>query len=180
MCGKKQTKSTALATARAASSISPDIITVTDVIGTLSRAEAVDEKKVDDVFQNAIERGIVMREDGLDSDYEVDLAGMSLPVARAACRFIFQRILENARGGEVPTEVTLITGVGRAQHLHMGYQERKSQANQDQRQPTALREYILQDLEEDFDPPMCGVVPERAKGTVVIEKGQVEGWIAGQ
>jgi hypothetical protein len=45
---------------------------------------------------------------------------------------------------------------------------------------TALREYILQDFEEDFDPPMHGIVPQRAQGTVAIAQSQVEAWIAGQ
>lgn len=161
MCGKKQTKTKALATANAP--VSPDIITLTDVIGTLSRAETVDKSKIDAVFHDAVERGIVMRKDGLDSDFEVDLTGMSLPVARAACRFIFQRILTDVQKGEALEEVTLLTGVGRAQDGTT----------------TSLREYILQVLEEDFDPPMHGVVPKRAQGTVVIDKG-VEAWIAGQ
>jgi len=168
-----------LATAKAPSSVSPDIITVTDVIGTLSRAEIIDKDKIDRVFQEAVERGIVLRKDSLDSDYEVDLTGMSLPVSRAACRYIFQRILAGVRQGEAAAEVTLITGVGKAQQQQAEDQE-KSQVNQDQRQPTALREYILQDLKEDFDPPMRGIIPQRAQGTVVIEKVQVENWIARQ
>lgn len=171
MCGKKQTKSTALATAKAPSSISPDIITVSDVIGVLSRAETVNKTKIDQVFEEAVERGILLRKDSLDSDYEVDLTGMTLPVARAACRYIFNRILANVRQGESPTEVVLLTGVGRAQQQAEG---------KDGEHLTALREYILQDLEEDFDPPMRGVVPQRARGTVVIEKDQVEDWIATQ
>lgn len=178
ICGKKQTESTSLATAKAHSSVSPDIITVTDVVGTLSRADKVDMKKIDLVFRDAVERGIILREDNLDSDYEVDLTGMSLPVARAACRFIFQRILQGVRRGEKVAEVALLTGVGWVQQ--QAGEKDKSQAKEDRRQPTPLREYVLQNLQEDFDPPMRGIIPPRAQGTVVIEKAQVEKWIAGQ
>lgn len=171
MCRKKQTKSTLLTTAKADSSIAPDIITVSDVIGVLSRAEIVNKTKIDQVFEEAVERGIVLRKDSLDSDYEVDLTGMTLPVARAACRYIFNRILASVREGEKLAEVTLLTGVGRAQ---------QQTESKDGEQLTALREYILRELEEEFDPPMRGVVPVRAQGTVLIEKGQVEEWIAGQ
>ena len=187
MCWKKQTESTVLATAKSLSWVTPDIITVTDVIATLSRSETGDKEKVDQVFQDAVERRIILRKDTLDSDFEVDLTGMSLPVARAACRFIFSRIRARVREGQAPTEVTLLTGVGRAQHLSNEDAEssklanEKSQVvNQELRPPTALREYILQILIKDFVPPLRGSVPQRAQGTVVIEKGNVEGWIASQ
>jgi pentatricopeptide repeat protein len=174
ICGKCNAKPTASSTATPLA-VSPDIITVSDVIGTLSRAETIDKDKVDEVFEEAVKRGIVLREESLDSDYEVDLTGMTLPVARAACRYIFNRILANYRKGEKPSEVTLLTGVGRAQQ-----QQQQDGMGDGEKKLTALREYILQDLEEDFDPPMHGIVPQRAQGTVAIAQNQVEAWIAGQ
>lgn len=174
ICGKCNAKPTASSTATPLA-VSPDIITVSDVIGTLSRADTIDKDKVDEVFEEAVKRGIVLREESLDSDYEVDLTGMTLPVARAACRYIFNRILANYRKGEKPSEVTLLTGVGRAQQ-----QQQQDGMGDGEKKLTALREYILQDLEEDFDPPMHGIVPQRAQGTVAIAQSQVEAWIAGQ
>jgi hypothetical protein len=179
ICGKLETKSFAT------SSIAPDIITVTDVLATLSRSDSDDRKRVDQVFKDAVDRGIVMRQDTLDSDWEVDLTGMSLPVARAACRFIFERIRAAGQKGQSPQEVTLITGIGRWQR--MGGKDDGSPAfgtglNQDQRTQgsTALREYVLQVLEEDFTPPLHGNVPTRGQGTVVVEKELVEVWISRQ
>lgn len=179
ICGKRETKSFATA------SIAPDIITVTEVIATLSRSDSDDRNKVDQVFQDAVDLGIVMRQDTLDSDWEVDLTGMSLPVARAACRFIFDRIRAAGRNGQSRQEVTLITGVGKGQR--MGSKDDRlpdfgTGSNQDQRRfitqgSTALREYVLQVLEEDFTPPLHGSVPARGQGTVVIEKELVEDWI---
>lgn len=190
MCGTRETNSK-LAIAKAPASIAPDIITVTDVIATLSRSNGNDQKKVDQVFQDAVDRGIVLRKDTLDSEWEVDLTGMTLPVARAACRFIFQRIRSAVQNGESPAEVTLITGVGRGQRLRskddgsLDFDERRTGSNLDQRQlsnhgSTALREYVLQILKEDFDPPLRGAVPQRAQGTVLIDKRQVDNWVANQ
>ena len=182
MCGKRQANSTAFATARASASISPDIITVTDVIATLSRSDSDDKERVDQVFQDAVDRGILLRKDSLDSNWEVDLAGMTLPVARAACRFIFRRILRSVKEGESPpAEMSLITGVGRAQRVddRPPDDDTRGDSNQQRsnRGSTALREYVLQILSDDFDPPIRGTVPKRAQGTVLIEKREVENWI---
>jgi hypothetical protein len=190
MCGRRETNSK-LAIAKPPASIAPDIITVTDVIATLSRSNGNDQKKVDQVFQDAVDRGIVLRKDTLDSDWEVDLTGMTLPVARAACRFIFQRIRSAAQNGESLAEVTLITGVGRGQRVRSkddGSPDSdggRTGSNHDQRRftnqgSTALREYVLQVLKEDFDPPLRGTVPKRAQGTVSIEKRHVEEWVTNQ
>jgi hypothetical protein len=182
MCGIGETKSFTTA------SISPDIITVTDVIATLSRSESDDRKRVDQVFQDAVDRGAVMRQDTLDSDWEVDLTGMSLPVARAACRFIFERIRAAGPKGESPQEITLLTGVGRGQRMFGkddGSPDFGTGSNRDQRRfitqgSTTLREYVLQVLEQDFAPPLHGTVPKRVQGTVVIDKTQVEDWLTKQ
>lgn len=189
MCGKRGTNSKSTMT-KAPASVAPDIITVTDVIATLSRSGS-DKKKVDQVFQDAVDRDIVLRKDTLDSDWEVDLTGMALPVARAACRFVFQRIRSIVQNGESPAEVTLITGVGRAQRMRnkdggsLDFDGGRIESNQDQRRfrdqgSIALREYVLQVLEEDFDPPIRGSVPKFAQGTVLIDKKQVDDWVTNQ
>lgn len=170
-----------MASARAPASISPDIITVTDVIATLSRSDDDNKEKVDQVFGDAVDRGIVMRSDTLDSDFEVDLTGMSLPVARAACRFIFRRIEKLVREGGDTAELTLITGVGSAKapravdKTAVLFGSRRSP-----RGSTALREYILQVLKDDFRPSISGAVPNRAQGTVLVDRSQVEKWLCDQ
>jgi hypothetical protein len=102
------------------------VITVTDVISTLDRTPGKSNRKnINLVFSEAVKRGIVLPSNSLDSLWEVDLSGMSLPVARAACHYIMQRIVESVlmeEGGENDDDsqqqvfdLTLITGVGKAQ-----------------------------------------------------------------
>ncbi len=67
--------------------ISPDIVTLTEVVATLDRAtEKANREMVDIVFAEAVQRGIILREDLLDRAWELDLSGMSFRVAQAACR----------------------------------------------------------------------------------------------
>ncbi|KAL7448132.1 hypothetical protein ACHAWC_000380, partial [Mediolabrus comicus] len=82
-------------------SVSPDIVTLTEVIATLDRGIGkINRDRADKVFTEAVSRGIILKKDSLDSSWEVDLSRMSFPVARAACRFIFRRIVTSARSGD--------------------------------------------------------------------------------
>jgi hypothetical protein len=114
---------------------------------------------------------------------------MSLRLARAAFRFIFEGILAAGQKGEAPQEVTLLTGVGRGQRMggkdDDGSPDFGTGSNRDQRRfitqrSATLREYVLQVLDEDFATPLHGTVPKRGQGTVVIEKTHIEDWLTKQ
>jgi hypothetical protein len=176
ICGTRSTSTAAIATAKDIAT--PDIITVTDCIATLSRAKRMVE--VDQVFREAVERGIIFR-GNLDSQWETDLSGMSFPVARAACLHILRQCatekLENLK------EISFITGVGRS---HQKWREdnpsfsrsaTKSPSRGSEKDPgTSLRDYIQEILQSDFDPPLESFVPQRAQGTVEVKKSSFIHW----
>ena len=126
--------------------ISPDIVTLTEVIATLDRAAGKENrKKVDRVFAEAVKRGIILREDSLDGAWDIDLSGMSFPVARAACRFIFERLGNRIRdGNEKVEDLSLITGASR------------------------MREYIREILRDELKPSVYCVVPKMEQGMDLI------------
>lgn len=164
MLGKKPTNTTAIATARYDESTRPDIITITNAIAAMSSDTDTkeDRDRVDEIFSEAVGRGIILRShDTLDSTWEFDLSGMSLHVARAACRYILLRIARSHKDGEGVENLTLITGTGRGQ--------------KDEKH-TSLQEYVRQVLERDFDPPLHSLVPMRAVGTVEIDKDSILAW----
>jgi hypothetical protein len=180
---------------KAGTSISPDIVTVTDVLATLSRSdEAVDVQLADEVFQDAVDRDILLRQDALDLGEEIDLSGMPFPVARAACRFVLKRVRATALQGGGITDISFITGVGTAKRARDLLEEnvRKAKAAREvgkepsdptnrplpSSQGTALREYVQQVLMQDFSPPVESVVPKSAQGTVVVPLGAIENWIS--
>ena len=128
--------------------------------------ETVDHERVDAVFAEAVRRGIILRSDTLDSCSEFDLSGMSLPVARAAVRFILHRIATSAskNDDEETKGLTLITGVG----VGKGGEGTGS---------TSLREYVREILKRDFEPELPSSVPRFAQGTVEIEPDSIAKWI---
>lgn len=163
ICGTVSSTSRALAAAS-----TPDIITVTECIATLSHAGRLD--LMDEVFAQAVERGVVLRNDSLDEEFEVDLSGMALPVARAACRYVMKRVLSacspNGR------EMVFITGVGRAHHQRGGASSvSRSETSDilDKNPATSLQDFIRGILEADFDPPLEYYIPERAPGSVAVK-----------
>lgn len=164
MCGTGSTlQSGAIATAKGVAS--PDIITLTDCVATLHRAGR--RKETDQVFKEAVARGIVLRGNQLDSQWETDLSGMSIPVACASCRHVLHQALELDR--DKLQDITFITGVGKSQQRRQGNKDdhgpRKSKGN-----ATSLRDYIQELVKKDFDPPLESYIPQRAQGTVVIRK----------
>jgi pentatricopeptide repeat protein len=172
MCGTRSFLSTAsIATAKG--SASPDIITVTDCIATLYRAGRINE--VNQVFQEAVDRGIFMRGNNLDSQWETDISGMTLPVASAACRYILKQTLELQPNDF--RDITFITGVGKAQEKQRGKEiKNKRHSEGKRRSKTSLRDYIQDLLKREFDPPLESYIPQRAQGTVVVRKASLIEW----
>lgn len=150
--------------------IYPDIVTLTEVIATLDRSPGntkLNRQRVDTVFSEAVNRGLILRHDSLDTSWEMDLSGMSFPVARAACRFIFRRLVErrqrrgtedDAREEEVDEvkDLSLITGAGR------------------------MREYIREVLRDELVPSVYCVVPKLEQGTLVVKRQVLINYIDGQ
>jgi len=183
MCGEVAASSdtNVHGTARLNKPIAPDIITVTDVIAALTRSnEDVYNDEIDSVFNSAFKNGLVLRNDNLDSHFEVDLSTMSFPVARAACRFIFNRIKEHTKTGGGAEEVSLITGIGVSHLMRFGGESALSNhtlLHNDNKCP-ALREFVRECLVKDFNPPIASNIPQRAQGIVHISKESLEEWLA--
>ena len=116
--------------------------------------------KVDQVFEEAVRRGIVLRSDSMDTCSEFDLSGMSLPVARAAVRFLLKRAALSAAESK---NLCFITGVGRSGRSVGGG-------------TTALREYVQEILLLDFDPGLPSIVPKLAQGTVEVSHEALSNW----
>ncbi len=120
-------------------------ITITEVIGTLAGMNETNNQfyqtKVDDVVAYAVERKLLLN-GFLDSSNEINLSGLTIPVARAACRYLLQKYQHNDQ------DLTLITGVGK-------------QINR-----TSLRDYLQEWLEQEFG--LKTSIPRFAQGTLVI------------
>lgn len=182
MIGKQSSPSSKIASAKADPSLSPDIITVTDVLATLVRSGGPSNMNmVDQVFAEAVQRGIVLGKDKiLDSHYEIDLSGMAFPVARASVRFIFNRIKDNYLRGGVIEDVILITGIG-AQFLRTSTASQPEPLSPDQCETTqSLRDYTQDVLNNDFEPRIKSSVPQLGQGTVLIAKDDVLDWVRSQ
>jgi hypothetical protein len=154
-----------------ASGSRPDIITVTECISILSNAGRL--AAMDEVFAEAVRWGIVLSNDSLDDEFEVDLSGMSLPVARAACRFVMRRLLSSDNTVTVGQEMNFITGVGKSHHHqndHPGLNaSTEFESLFDKNPETSLQSYCCGILQTDFDPPLDHSIPERAPGTVAVK-----------
>lgn len=138
--------------------VSPDIVTLTEVIATLDRGIGkINRERADKVFADAVSRGIILKEDSLDSSWEVDLSRMSFPVARAACRFIFRRMANSAKNGELDVkDFSLITGASK------------------------MREYIREVLRDELKPAVFCVVPKLEQGTLQVKAKVLSNYIDGQ
>jgi len=193
ICGTRSTETSSIAPARNVAS--PDIITLTDCIATLSRAGYT--RQMDEVFGQAVERGIVLRSNDLDQQWEIDLSGLPFPIARAATRYLLQAISDKHElaGKEQEAKNNLqdmifITGIGKAQQKR---REESPAATNDEEvttlsasnnnvlekkdRMTSLRDFIQGILETDFDPPLESAVPSLAQGTVVIEEKTLALWL---
>jgi hypothetical protein len=134
-------------------------------------------KDVDQVFAEAVQRGIVLG-GTLDSNHEVDLSGMTFPVARAAVRFIFNRIKETTPKGEKAEGVALITGVG-SQFTRAAPHESPGVDHEQPEATLSLRDYVQKILSEDLDLPISSIVPRMGPGTVEVTADAVKAWIEG-
>ena len=161
--------------------IAPDIITVTDVINALERSPGTQYRaKSDLVFKEAVKRKILFKTDSLDTVWEVDLSGMSFPVAHAAVRFALQRAYSSYADDGKLEDFTFITGIG-SSHLKKkdkdsGDDFDESDENDDGT-PVALREFIRSCLNTEFEPLIVATVPQFAPGTVMINKQVLKEWM---
>ena len=133
-------------------------------IGAISsgKDEAANREKVDQLFSEAVHRGILLRKDNMDTCSEFDLSGMSLPVGRAAVRFLLNRFAATSSTAE-SKDLVFITGVGRSGKSVGGGS-------------TALREYVQDILLQDFEPGLPSTVPKLAQGTVEIGAAALANW----
>ena len=142
--------------------VSPDIVTLTEVIATLDNASGkVNRERVDEVFTEAVNRGLILRKDSLDTYWEFDLSNMSQPIARAACRYIFNQISQRHAASDTAKEeedddvkdLSLITGASR------------------------MREHVRGILRDELKPSIYCVVPKLEQGTLLVKKKMVQNYI---
>ena len=144
--------------------ISPDIVTLTEVIATLDSASGKgNRQRADEVFLDAVNQRLILRQDSLDTSWEFDLSYMSLPIARAASRYIFGQISERCSsdtgdkgGGDEVKDLSLITGTSR------------------------MREHIREVLRDELKPAVHCIVPQREQGTLIAKKKIVQNYVSGQ
>jgi len=193
MCGKLAKANPDLITTvtPTSQSIAPDIISLTEVLGTLDIHKHRDI--IDQVMSEAVERDIILRSDSLDSVWEIDLSGMSFPVARGVLMYVMNRAHKAVSGGIEPEaqDISLITGVGKGQRnygkaLDNMKQNKNCEKGEDFMYPsilrevpfatTALREFVQECLIQDFKPPLQSTIPELSEGTVVIKRDILRKW----
>mmetsp|Transcript_483 Transcript_483/g.1712 ORF Transcript_483/g.1712 Transcript_483/m.1712 type:complete len:198 (-) Transcript_483:30-623(-) len=133
------------------SGLKPDAITAMEAVATLERAQRRND--ADQVYADAVRFGVEMQSKplSLDDDHELDVSGMTLPLARCAVR-------KAVRDLRATKDVVFITGVG----------ARKGPAH------TSLRSHVVEMLATDFTPPILATVPADAPGCVVVDK---ESWL---
>jgi pentatricopeptide repeat protein len=135
---------------------SPDIITLTSAVACLDRSNStIYTEKMDSVFQSAVKLNIVFPSSSMDTAWEKDLSGLSLPVARAACRYILHSLDQTS----AVQDLVLITGIGK------GHQHPEA--------TTTLREHVRQVLLDDFDMETPSVV----SGVVCVHANTIEQWL---
>jgi hypothetical protein len=135
-------------------------------------------QRINKVFDEAVRRNLVLRDmNNFETNNGIDLSGMALPVARAACRYILRRSLSN---NDVPgmnnltnnntirqiinNDLYFITGVGTS------HDDGSS----------SLRDYVQEILVTDFNPPIHSYVPEQERNRVCIESKELVSWMEKQ
>ena len=123
----------------------------------------VNRERVDEVFTEAVDRGLILRKDSLDTYWEFDLSNMSQPIARAACRYIFNQIAQRHAASDVTDveeeddddvkDLSLITGASR------------------------MREHVRGILRDELKPSIYCVVPKLEQGTLLVKKKMVQNYI---
>lgn len=154
--------------------LSPDIVTVTDVIAGLERSSEWRDKS-DLVFAEAVRRKILLREDSLDSMWDVDLSGMSFPVAHAAVRFVIRRLVNYCSVGTNSRQdfqdMTFITGIGVNNNI-----QRDDEMVNAGLVPKTLREFVRETLRIEYG--IFTTIPKFSAGSVVIKKEMLQRWMS--
>lgn len=174
--------------------IKPDMITLTNAIGALLSIEFDSNRDlgvqqqlaaVDRLYSEAVKLGVTTvtldpernilesSHDLISPSWKVDLSGLSFPVARAACRHVFQRIHQSYNANTITManlrNLIFLTGVG-------SNKESKSKTSH-----LSLRDYIQEILlGGDFIPPMESQIPSFAPGTVQISSEMIQYWVQHQ
>lgn len=177
-------KDTVIATATPdARKIAPDIITVTDVIDALERSPNF-RSKSDIVFAEAVKRNLLFKTDtySLDTVWEVDLSGMSFPVAHTAVRYALKRAHASFLDDGVLEDLTFITGTGSTFSSASTADDRgvKKDTLTEGYAPVALREFIRESLRNEFEPSIETTIPSYAPGTIITDKETFKKWIEGK
>jgi hypothetical protein len=129
------------------------------------------------VFSEAVRRGLILRQDDdlstLDTTWELDLSGMLFPVARAACRFMFHRLVDRYRS-TLASSFFSTTNVDMKDHV----KELKdllliTKAGR-------MREYICGILRDELSPSVYCVVPKMAQGTLQVKRQVLVNYLQGQ
>ena len=162
--------------------IKPDIISLTETVGAAERGG--DSAASDRVFTRAVLEGVLfgsdfcldrMWETGADAaaEWEVDVSGLTIPVARAAVRYTLRRIVEGKHPEQQLRDLVFITGVGqldrRASESSSNHGFRKyAQSNERKQTRSALREHLLGYLRDDFEPALSPSIPAQMPGTILV------------
>lgn len=143
--------------------LAPDIITVTSIIASLDRSgTSADIERMDSVFKDAVNMNILFSSSSMDTAWEKDLSGLSFPVARAACRYIFKSLLADKSASV--QDLVLITGVGRSQTYSVNIPVATS----------TLREHVRQVLLNDFQI----ATPSDASGIICVKSSDIQSWLS--
>jgi hypothetical protein len=151
--------------------------------------------RVDIVFNDAVQRNIILRginnqiqpavetnnEFSTPNDIEIDLSGMSFPVARAACRYVLRRTAiasssssynNNNKKGKI-RNLNFVTGVGVSHSRGGGTSGSTSNT-------LSLREYVQEVLLSDFVPSINSIVEDHEQSKVKIKAVTLRSWIEKQ
>lgn len=120
--------------------------------------------KVDKVFAQAFKLNILFRNTNSIESGEVDLSGLSFPVARAACRYMLNRYLSQPSKFNQNTELFFITGIG---------------ASHDDGS-SSLRDFVQEILLTDFIPPIESIIPEQERSKVHVKPTTLASWSSQQ
>lgn len=138
-----------------ASDLSPDVVTLTEVVYTLDQARGkINREKAESVFKDAVSQGLVLRRDSLDTSSEFDLSKMSSSVARFAVLYIMKNIVRTVETDS--SDLSFIAGT------------------------TKMREHIRAVLRDEMSPLIYCIVPEREPGVLVIKQKVLQNFLASQ
>ena len=138
-----------------ASNLSPDVVTLTEVLYTLDQARGkVNRERAESVFKDAVSQGLVLRRDSLDTSREFDLSRMSPSVAKSAVLHIMKNIVTTVgEDSSSSSDLSFIVGT------------------------TRMREHIRAVLRDEVSPSIYCIVPEREQGTLVVKQKVLQNYM---